>query len=191
MSQVPTSSSRAYDIREIALLAWVVIVVVVVTVDLFFDARSGAPTYHLAGEGLVVGSTLLIGGTAIARLRRQRALALDALARSEAEVDAERARGDVLAAEARRWREEAAAAVDGLSRAIDAQFDRWSLSDAEREVALLLLKGLSTKEIGDLRQTSDATVRQQARAIYAKAGLAGRAELSAWFLEDLLAPRPR
>jgi DNA-binding NarL/FixJ family response regulator len=54
---------------------------------------------------------------------------------------------------------------------------------------LLLLKGLSHREIGELRRTSEATVRQQALAVYRKAGLRGRTELSAFFLEDLLLPQ--
>lgn len=91
--------------------------------------------------------------------------------------------GEVL-----RWKQEAGELVKGLSHAIDHQFDRWELSPAEREVALLLLKGLSTREIGHLRNTKEATVRQQAQSIYRKSGLVGRAELSAFFLEDLLAP---
>jgi DNA-binding NarL/FixJ family response regulator len=36
---------------------------------------------------------------------------------------------------------------------------------------------------------SETTVRQQARAIYRKAGLSGRHDLAAFFLEDLLGPR--
>jgi DNA-binding NarL/FixJ family response regulator len=60
---------------------------------------------------------------------------------------------------------------------------------SEREVGLLLLKGLSLKDIAVVRGASEATVRQQAQAIYRKADLAGRAELSAFFLEDLLLPR--
>ena len=59
---------------------------------------------------------------------------------------------------------------------------------AEREVALLLLKGLSHREIAAVRAVSERTVREQARSLYAKAGLTGRAALSAFFLEDLLAP---
>lgn len=90
-----------------------------------------------------------------------------------------------------RWRNESRQWLTGLGAAIDAQFTRWSLTDAEREVALLLLKGLSTKEIGVVRASSERTVREQARAIYAKAGLTGRAALSAFFLEDLLAPMER
>lgn len=64
---------------------------------------------------------------------------------------------------------------------------RWELSPAEKEVALLLLKGLSHKEIAEVRGTSEATVRQQSRALYKKAGLTGRHDLAAFFLEDLLA----
>jgi DNA-binding NarL/FixJ family response regulator len=61
-------------------------------------------------------------------------------------------------------------------------------SPAEREVGLLLLKGLSHKEIAGVLDKSERTVRQQSLGIYKKAGLAGRAELSAFFLEDLLLP---
>jgi DNA-binding NarL/FixJ family response regulator len=52
----------------------------------------------------------------------------------------------------------------------------------------LLLKGLSHKEIAAVRSTSERTIREQARAVYRKAGLPGRSALSAFFLEDLLLP---
>jgi DNA-binding NarL/FixJ family response regulator len=55
-------------------------------------------------------------------------------------------------------------------------------------VALLLLKGLSLKEVAAVRATAERTIRAQARSVYSKAGLTGRAALSAFFLEDLLAP---
>jgi hypothetical protein len=38
---------------------------------------------------------------------------------------------------------------------------------------------------------AERTIRAQAQSIYAKAGLSGRAALSAYFLEDLLAPIER
>jgi len=87
-----------------------------------------------------------------------------------------------------RWRSEARALLNGLGEAIEVQFSRWNLSEAEREVALLLLKGLSLKEIAAVRATTERTIRAQARSVYSKAGLTGRAGLSAFFLEDLLAP---
>jgi DNA-binding CsgD family transcriptional regulator len=86
------------------------------------------------------------------------------------------------------WRADARPLLNGLGEAIEREFDRWGLTEAEREVALLLLKGLSLKEVAGVRDTSERTVRVQARSLYSKAGLAGRAELSAYFLEDLLAP---
>ena len=71
-------------------------------------------------------------------------------------------------------------------KVIQWQFNEWQLSPSEAEVALLLLKGLSIKEIADVRATQEKTVRKQACAIYEKSGLAGRHELSAWFFEDML-----
>jgi DNA-binding CsgD family transcriptional regulator len=94
-------------------------------------------------------------------------------------------------AEAQRWSREARDILKGLGVAIDAQFDKWGLTPAERDVALLQLKGLRHKEIAELRETSERTVRQQALAIYRKAGLGGRTDLAAFFLEDLLLPSVR
>jgi DNA-binding CsgD family transcriptional regulator len=93
--------------------------------------------------------------------------------------------------EAEKWRREAGDLIAGLSQAIDRQLERWALSAAEKEVALLLLKGLSHKEIAGIRGVGEATVRQQAMALYRKAGLEGRHDLAAFFLEDLLEPQSR
>jgi DNA-binding CsgD family transcriptional regulator len=90
--------------------------------------------------------------------------------------------------EAYRWKREAGELLAGLGVAIDAQFERWALTPAEREVALLLLKGLSHKEIASVRGVGEATVRQQAQGMYRKAGLSSRTDLAAFFLEDLLLP---
>lgn len=95
---------------------------------------------------------------------------------------------EIARVQGQRWRSEARSYLDGLGIAINEQFSRWNLTEAEREVALLLLKGLSIKEIASVRATSERTIREQARSIYTKAGLTGRAALSAFFLEDLLAP---
>ena len=86
------------------------------------------------------------------------------------------------------WRAGARTALAGLGREIDRQFQAWGLTPAEREVALLLIKGFSHKEIATLTDRSERTARQHAVAAYRKAGLAGRAELAAFFLEDLLLP---
>jgi DNA-binding NarL/FixJ family response regulator len=74
-----------------------------------------------------------------------------------------------------------------LRVAIGRQFDRWELTGAERTVALLLLQGLSHKQIAGERSASERTVRQQAHTLYRKAGLGGRADLAAFFLRDVFA----
>jgi DNA-binding CsgD family transcriptional regulator len=94
-------------------------------------------------------------------------------------------------ADAQRWSREAQDILKGLGAAIDRQFDKWGLTPAERDVALLQLKGLRHKQIAELRATSERTVRQQALATYRKAGLSGRTDLAAFFLEDLLLPSVR
>ena len=90
--------------------------------------------------------------------------------------------------EAKRWRDESRDLIQGLGVEIQKQFSRWELTQAEGEVGLLVLKGFSHQEIADIRGASERTVREQARALYRKAGLTGRSELSAFFLEDLLLP---
>ena len=86
------------------------------------------------------------------------------------------------------WKASAETALEGLGRAIDAQFRTWRLTPTEREVALMLLKGYGHKEIAALTGRSERTVRQHAGVVYDKAGLAGRAELAAYFLKDLMLP---
>lgn len=86
------------------------------------------------------------------------------------------------------WKARAEKLLAGLGAEIDLQFDRWQLTPAEREVALLILKGLGHKEAGLVLDRSERTIRQHAVAVYRKSGLGGRAELAAFFLEDLLLP---
>lgn len=68
------------------------------------------------------------------------------------------------------------------------EFDAWGLTNAEREVAMLLLKGLGHKQIAAQTNRSERTVRQHAVVVYNKAGLSSRAELAAFFLQDLSLP---
>lgn len=95
---------------------------------------------------------------------------------------------ETLTQEAEDWKNQNSKLIEGLSQSIHNQMLQWGLTPAEQEVALLLLKGLSFKEIAEIRSTSEKTTRQQALIIYQKSKLPGRAELSAFFLEELLTP---
>lgn len=138
--------------------------------DLLVDYREGGSWVHLAAELMVL---LAAAAGAAALWRQLRTSRADLVRVSE---------------QAQHWRRENRALLEGLAQAIEAQFHRWSLTPAEAEVGLLLLKGLSHKEIAGVRRTSERTIREQARSLYRKAGLSGRASLSAFFLEDLLLP---
>lgn len=83
------------------------------------------------------------------------------------------------------WREKSRKQIGQMGQAIIAQFEVWELSPAETDIAGLILKGASLREIAVARETSEVTIRQQAQGIYRKSGLTGRVELSAYFLESL------
>ena len=159
-------------------------VALLAALDVASDLRDGTTTGHVVAEGSIflVG---LLGAVFMAR-RLVQIVGSERSAREQALALAERLRASE--AEAARWRDEARDLLQGLGAAIDRQFERWALSPAEKEVALLLLKGLSHKELADVRSITEATARQQARAVYKKAGLTGRHDLAAFFLEDLLLP---
>lgn len=158
----------------IALLA---VIVGLIGWDLWQDYSEGAGGYHVFVEFVVL--LLATGGIGVL---------LSWLYREQ--IAAQTLRRDLGKArrESTRWREDSRVLIEGLGRAIQQQFLSWELTEAESEIALFLLKGLSLKEVASLRETSERTVREQARSVYRKAGLNGRSGLSAFFLEDLLLP---
>ena len=153
------------------------VIAVLMGADVVADSLSGTTPIHLVAE--LAATALALTGVALLWRR------MAAMQRTAASLGSDLVKAR---AEAQRWRSETRDLLHGLAVAIDRQFDRWVLTPAEREIALLLLKGLSHKQVATVRQTTERTVRQQALAIYRKAGLSGRTELAAFFLEDLLLP---
>ena len=159
--------------RFLALI--LILILVFVGGDLLSDSAEGVKWSHLLLElvvaiGAAAGFFVLMKNSF--RQSRQLVQSRESILERDKEVE--------------RWKLESQKYIQGLSIAIDAQLVRWNLSPSEKEVALLLLKGLSLKEIAQIRETAEKTVRAQSVAIYSKTGLAGRSELSAFFLEDLL-----
>lgn len=149
-------------------------VVVLVGLDLITDYAEGGSVSHLILEGLLLAVSGTFFVMAVKRL-------------TQAETQIKVLHGDMakLYAEKERWRAETHQLLEGLSVKIESQFSTWKLTQAETEVGFLLLKGLSLKEIADIRNTALKTVQQQSQSIYQKTGLASRSELAAFFLEDL------
>lgn len=160
------------------------VIAVLMATDTTIEYRRGVPMALQSFEGMI----FLLALFGIAFHWRGLLAARHESRRLNRELAAAREEATRLTEDARRWKGEAQDSLRGLGQAIDRQFDRWSLTAAEREVALLQLKGLRHKEIATLRNTSERTVRQQALAIYRKSGLNGRTDLAAFFLEDLLLP---
>ncbi len=156
------------------------LIAVLMAVDTVVDYRQSGSFFAQTYEMLVFAAALA-------------GLAIHAWQLASARVQSEQLGRELTEtrADAQRWSREAQDVLKGLGAAIDRQFDKWGLTPAERDVALLQLKGLRHKEIADLRKTSERTVRQQALSIYRKAGLSGRTDLAAFFLEDLLLPSVR
>ncbi len=69
----------------------------------------------------------------------------------------------------------------------EAEFDRWALSAAEREIAILALKGFSNAEIAAMTGKSEGTVKSQTAAVFRKAGVQGRIGLVGHFMDELVA----
>ncbi len=146
--------------------------------DLAEDIKLGTSLFHLTEEFLVMGFSLfflVFLWTRYTNLKTENVTLKRDLSKVRADFDL--------------FKDKSQHHVEGLSHLIDDQFESWRLTKSEKEVALLLLKGLSSKEIADVRNASVKTVGQQCGAIYEKSKLSNRSELSAFFLEDLFLPR--
>lgn len=144
-------------------------------VDVILDAPATLLSLHVLLELAIAASSVGMIVYLTARWRR-----------SERSLATARERIEHVRRESEEWRQRAHAAVAGFAAAIDRQLQTWQLTPAERDVAFGLLKGLSHKRIAALTGRSERTVRQHAIAVYQKAGVAGRAELAAFFLDALL-----
>jgi DNA-binding CsgD family transcriptional regulator len=175
VDQQPENEERLRIILVIALAS----IIVGGTIDLAMDQPQDWLSFHVIFETLMIAGAMVLATTLWLGWWRS-ARSVEELRRSL------EARGEERDA----WRSSAEQALEGMGRAIDRQFAAWELTPAERDVALLLLKGYSHKAIAKETERSPQTVRQHAAAVYRKAGLGGRAELSAFFLEDLMLPKP-
>ena len=161
--------------QEVFFVVLLIIITLLTTSDLISDYLEGTEAWHLAIEALVV--LMSVGGIAYllqAFMKRQRELDAVKVQLAETKDDLSEARQQI------------SAAGQEYSQVIQKQFDTWQLTPSEKEVASLLLKGLSFDEIANVRNTKEKTVRQQATSIYRKSGLGSRHEFAAWFFEDFL-----
>lgn len=66
------------------------------------------------------------------------------------------------------------------------KFASWNLTEAERDVALLILRGLPSDKIADLRKVAIGTIKVQAHNVLQKANVSSRVELMSLFLDEFM-----
>jgi len=152
------------------------IIMILNFLDVLTDIELGVPIWHIIEESIIVLLSGVGAGYLIYEIhQRSKQLAHlgDTLSESNQHLE--------------NITEKMKLARKQYSEVIHQQFGDWQMTESEQQVGLLLLKGLSFKEIAAVRSTKEKTVRQQASTIYSKSKLEGRHEFSAWFLEDFLA----
>ena len=165
--------------HKLVIYLYLLIVILTISLDIYEETM----TYH-GNEGFLFHFAfeiylILLSLTGIAYLfhlhiseKKQHIELLQEMEASRAQIQTLKARFAGLKSE--------------FASLLSQQFEEWKLSGGEKEIALMLIKGLSFDEIAEARNTTSKTARKQAVSIYAKAGLKNRNELSAWFLEDML-----
>ena len=162
---------KAFTLKDIVLIIMLLLVILINTSDFLKDIMQGDELLHIGLEIITVG--LSMGGIFLLIRMIIHRISVDAHVQNiENDLSSTRNRLEEIAQE--------------YSKHIQAQFKTWKFTLSEKEVALLILKGLSFNEIAEIRNTKEKTVRQQASNIYSKSGVSSRHELAAWFLEDLL-----
>lgn len=73
-----------------------------------------------------------------------------------------------------------------LQDIIQNHFDTWKLTASERDVAALMIKGLSISEIAAVRGSAEGTVKAHLNAIYRKSNARNRAEVLSHIMDTLI-----
>lgn len=144
-------------------------------IDIYFDVQAGTPLMHIWHE---IALFILAAG----------AITWQIFVILKNKIHITQLNSELLDTKKsyQEWKQKTHTSALEIRQLIDSEFTTWQLSHSEKDVALLLIKGLSMKEIAAIRATHEKTVRQQATTIYKKSGLSGRQELAAFFLEDIL-----
>lgn len=66
------------------------------------------------------------------------------------------------------------------------KFDDWGLTTAERDVTLLIIRGLSVADIAAARNTAQGTIKAQSTSIFRKIGVGSKAELMSLIIDEFL-----
>jgi len=160
---------------SIISMVFFAIVAIASTADIIVDLSLGARMGHIIQESIIAAFSLIlffILYSDIKKQKKQNNLLISQLA--EIKEISEKASEELIKAKR------------DFGAVVTKQFSIWRFTESESDIALFLLKGFNSKEIAELRGTSDKTTRNQLTSIYQKAGVSGKHTLIAWFMDDLL-----
>ena len=66
------------------------------------------------------------------------------------------------------------------------KFESWGFTYAEREIAILVLRGFTNAQIAELRETKVGTVKVQIHKLIQKTNSASRTDFMAVFMDEFL-----
>lgn len=143
--------------------------------DIYEDVQEGSSLSHVIKESLI----MVLGLIGLIVLWAKYFIAKSS--NIDFKVNIEKIKTDLI-----HYKSETLHLSQGLGDKINDQLVEWKFTKSEKDIALLLMKGLSTRDISIARDSSEKTIKQHCTNLYQKANIKGRSELSAFFLEDIL-----
>jgi len=152
---------------------------IMVVFDIYFDFQNSIPVKYLLFETLIFFLSLVGFYFFVSRALALQEKKSQKIQKLEGEIIEKQNHVERLTYRVNSYK-------DALAHEIEQTFKRWAFTKAESQVAALLLKGLSLKEIAEVRNCHENTVRSQCTSIYKKSKLNNRSQLSSYFLDDLI-----
>lgn len=154
------------------------LVIFLLSLDIYEDVSEGSSFSHVFKESLI----MLVGFVGVAYLWKSLFIVKQQNTQFKANIK-------ILKDDLDHYKKVTIDLGKGLSDKINEQLENWKLTKSEKDVALLILKGLSNREIAEIRNSSEKTIKQHCSNLYQKSNITNRNELSAFFLEDILVLR--
>ena len=152
-----------------------IIIVLASIADIIADIRMGSQMTHIIQEAIILGLAAIMLFYLIKDIIRHR--------KANRHLTSRLTQMDKHCAELSK---ELIYAKKEFGEAITSQLQDWRLTGSETDVTWLILKGYNSKQIAQVKNLSEKTIRNQLSSVYKKSGLQGKHALIAWFMDDLL-----
>jgi DNA-binding CsgD family transcriptional regulator len=171
--------TKSYYKEKLTLTYLLSAVFLLIVADITFDFLEGLPMKDMAFDLILEGTILLLVLFTANYVWKKFTTEIEN--KESVEQDLEQTKKLAIL-----WEKKSKHFIQEFQAHVTTQFNEWNLSKSEKEIAILVLQGNSSKEISAIRFTSERTIRNQCRAIYEKSELGGKSDLSAYFLNELI-----